>query len=168
MALFINIRTIWLSCLLIFSTTIHANSTHNLYMMTLSILSYTKWKNNTATFCIIPTNPQIMQSFQDNLKTQNMTLSVKTITAQQLSNVYCDIAFFSHTTPEQEQKLIQESLNKNILTFSTDNIDCEIGSVFCLYTSKLGKSQFKLNLDSLSKSKVHVDPRVFLLAKNSE
>lgn len=168
MAFLINIKTFWLIGLLIMSTTIHANSKHNYFVMTLSILSYTKWKSNNSSLCVIPTNSHTVQNFQESLKFQNLSLVIKTISEQSLSTTHCDIAYFTQLTPEQEQKLIQQSLNKNILTFSTNNTECEIGSVFCLYTSKTGNTQFRVNLDSLSNSKIHIDPRVLLLAKNSE
>ncbi|NHB59240.1 YfiR family protein [Acinetobacter shaoyimingii] len=171
MALFINIKRISIGLLLLITSSMcFANSSHNIYMMTLSILSYTKWNVPSPSLCIVGNNnnTQITNAFLQGVKTQNISLQVKGITEEQLALRSCDAIFFTQSTPESEQKLINQSYNKSILSFSKDNPECEIGSIFCLYTSKKGNTLFKVNLDSLAKSKIHVDPRVLLLAKNSE
>ncbi|MFW2735488.1 YfiR family protein, partial [Acinetobacter baumannii] len=48
-----------------------------------------------------------------------------------------------------------------------NNPESEVGSIFCLYNQN-NYTTFKVNLDALSHSKVHIDPRVLLLAKNAE
>lgn len=167
MALFINIKTICLGLLLFVSSLCYANSSHNIYMMTLSILSYAKWNISNPTLCIIE-NEQAATAFSQAMRSQGLTFQIKTISSDQLSSKPCDAVFFNQSSPESEQRLINQSFNKSILTFSHNNPECEIGSVFCLYTSKNGNTLFKVNLDSLAKSKIHVDPRVLLLAKNTE
>lgn len=167
MALFINIKTLCLGLLLLSSSCCFANSSQNIYMMTLSILSYARWNTPTPTLCVIE-NTQAANAFLQSTKSQNISFDVKNISEDQLANKSCDAVFFHQTTPDNEQKLINRSYNKSILTFSNNNSECEIGSVFCLYTSKSGNTLFKVNLDSLAKSKIHIDPRVLLLARNRE
>ncbi len=153
--------------LLSFSNFSLANSTHNFYMMTLSILSYAKWDNQSPTLCVVDNNNAAKQ-FSLSIKAQNSPFSVKSISHDALKNIECDAVFFSNLSASIEQKLINSSLKPNILSFSTSNNDCEIGSSFCLQNTKNGNTIFKVNLDSLARAKVHVDPRVLLLAKNSE
>ena len=77
------------------------------------------------------------------------------------------VVYFTTTTPQQQQNLIQAYPSRSLLSLSINNPACEIGSIFCLYNKKTS-STFKINLDALSYSKVHIDPRVLILAKNTE
>lgn len=142
-------------------------SAQNISETTLSILSYARWTTDTPTICVIDNN-NISKEFLVSAQRNNYKFQINTISAAQLKLVHCDAVFFSNTTAATEQQLINSAMNKNLLSFSSSNTECEIGSVFCLYTSKEGRTLFKLNLDSLSRSKMHVDPRVLLLARNAE
>ena len=161
------IKFLMMGGLLIFSQLSMANSTHNIYMMTLSILSYVKWNNPPQTLCVI-NNHNAAQQFSAYLKPKNLAFTVKNINYNEIKLTACDAIFFSDTTPALEQKLINTSFTPSVLSFSTSNNECEIGSIFCLHNAKNGSTIFKVNLDSLARSKIHVDPRVLLLAKNSE
>ena len=142
-------------------------SAQNISETTLSILSYVRWKTDTPIICIID-NDEINKELTTLAQQNNYKFHINTISSAQLKRVHCDAVFFSNTTAATEQQLINSAINKNLLSFSSSNPECEIGSAFCLYTSKGGRTLFKLNLDSLSRSKIHVDPRVLLLARNAE
>lgn len=167
MAFFIFKKSICLGVLLGLCSLSHANSTHNIYMMTLSILSYVKWDNPAPKLCVVD-NIASSELFKKTFSQQHTRFQVSAIQAQDLSFQKCDAVFFSQTTPLVEQKLIANSSNRSLLSFSKSNIECEIGSIFCLYTAKSGNTQFNVNLDSLAKAKIHIDPRVLLLAQSSE
>ena len=166
MAPFINRKAFCLGILLFCCNYSQANSPHNIFVMTLSILSYTNWNKPKPELCIID-NPNYATQFANYIKTNRSPLNVNAIHSSDLKTQHCDAAFFSNTTAQAEQSLINNSLNPTILSFSSSNSECEIGSAFCLSTNKTGNTIFKVNLDSLAQSKVHVDPRVLLLAKNS-
>lgn len=167
MAFFIFKKSICLGVLLSLCSLSHANSTHNIYMMTLSILSYVKWDTPAPKICVAD-NPSASELFNKTFTQQQTRFQVSAIQAQDLSSEKCDAVFFSQTTPLVEQKLIASSINRSILSFSKSNKECDIGSIFCLYSAKSGNTQFKVNLDSLAKAKIHIDPRVLLLAQSSE
>lgn len=167
MALLINRKSFFIGLLLTFSSFCHANSSHNIYMMTLSILSYVKWTSDSPTLCVVE-NTNTTHLFTQTLNQQKSNFKVIPITANEISTRTCDAVFFSQTTPSFEQKTINNAANRSILSFSNNNAECEIGSVFCLYSSKSGNTRFKVNLDSLAKTKIHIDPRVLLLAQNQE
>lgn len=142
-------------------------SAQNVAQTTLSILSYVHWSVDSPTVCIVK-NEEISKQLITLTHQNNYNFQFKSIESSQLKLTHCDAVFFSNTTPSTEQQFINSAMNKNILSFSSSNLECEIGSAFCLYTSKGGRTLFKLNLDSLSRSKIHVDPRVLLLARNAE
>ncbi|WP_353851311.1 YfiR family protein [Acinetobacter sp.] len=167
MALLINRKTFYLGILLFCCNYSWANSSHNIFVMTLSILSYAKWNTPSPELCVAD-NPNYATQFSNYAKSNKSSFNVNAIHATDLKSRHCDAVFFSNITAQAEQTLIDKSLNSTILSFSSNNTDCEIGSVFCLSTNKTGNTIFKVNLDSLARSKIHVDPRVLLLAKNSD
>lgn len=167
MALFKNRKKTLLAFIVALSSQTYANSTHNIYLMTLSILSYVKWSPATPTLCVIE-DANATQQLNQSIRPQIDKVKIESINYNEIETNHCDAVLFSQSTPQLEQKLINKSLNRKILSFSRNNTDCEIGSVFCLYASRNGNTLFKVNLDSLAKSRIHIDPRVLLLAKNSE
>lgn len=167
MASFIHKKNILLSVLLSVSSLSHANSSHNIYMMTLSIMSYVKWSTQTPILCTLD-DPDTTELFTKTINQQKNPTKVKAISSQQFTTQKCDAVFFSQTTPLLEEKLITSAFSPPVLSFSKSNVDCEIGSIFCLYTTKSNNTQFRVNLDSLAKAKIHIDPRVLLLAQRSE
>lgn len=167
MAYFINRKTLCLGILLSFSNYSPANSPHNIFMMTLSILSYAKWNTPNPLLCVVE-NPNYTTQFNHYIKNTKSSFTASPIHSSELRTRECDAVFFSNTTASTEQTLINTSLNPSILSFSSNNNECEIGSAFCLSTNKTGNTIFKVNLDSLAQSKIHIDPRVLLLAKNSD
>ena len=167
MARFINRRSFCLGILLFCCNYSSANSSHNIFMMTLSILSYAKWNTPNPELCVVD-NASYANQFSAYIKSNKSPFNISAIHSADLKNRHCDAVFFSNTSAQTEQALIGKSLNSSILSFSSSNSECEIGSVFCLSTTKTGTTIFKVNLDSLAQSKIHVDPRVLLLAKNSD
>lgn len=167
MALLINRKSFCFGLLLLISSLSHANSTHNIYMMTLSVLSYVKWTNETPTLCVVE-SPSTAQAFSQTVNQQKSSFKILAISSSDIATKTCDAVFFNQSTPATEQKIINNAANRSILSFSNSNPECEIGSVFCLYSSKSGNTRFKVNLDSLAKTKIHIDPRVLLLAQNKE
>lgn len=157
--------------LLVIATTfcfsLNANSVQNSYQITVSILSYVKWPVSTPKLCVLDDGNAYTQ-LKSQLRHSNLPMETKLLTSNQIKNTICHAVFFSQSTPEFEQHIINQSANKQVITFSTSNVECEIGSTFCLMYSKSGNAIFKVNLDSLTRSKAHVDPRVLLLARNQE
>ena len=145
----------------------YAISNHSYYELALTILSYSKWSNTTRpTICVID-NPDAALQFQTSIKQLSYDYQVQAVTAKDFAKADCHVAYFSTTIPQQQQSLIQAYPSRSLLSLSINNSACEVGSIFCLYHKKTF-STFKVNLDALSYSKVHIDPRVLILAKNAE
>ncbi|MEG0489369.1 MAG: YfiR family protein [Acinetobacter sp.] len=136
-------------------------------MMTLSILSYAKWNTPNPQLCVVD-NPDYTTQFSNYIKSTKSPFTASAIHATELKSRNCDVVFFSNTSAQAEQSLINKSFNPSILSFSTSNTECDIGSTFCLMSNRSGSTIFKVNLDSLAQSKIHIDPRVLLLAKKSD
>lgn len=148
------------------SKPVYAVSTHNMFIITLSILSYAKWNTPTPALCVID-NPNYAAQFNQALRLHGYHYKISSIRLSELDKSSCNAIFLSTFSPQEEQKIIHSQRQDPPLSFSSTNQACEIGSAFCLYTRN-NSTSFKVNLDSLSQSKVRVDPRVLLLAKATE
>ncbi|WP_445405053.1 YfiR family protein [Acinetobacter vivianii] len=145
----------------------YAISTHNFYELALSILSYSKWTNTSRPSICVIDNSEAASQFQMNIRQFAYDYQVQAVSAKDFPKTECHVAYFTTTSPQQQQNLIQSYPSRSLLSLSTNNPACEVGSIFCLY-NKRTYSTFKVNLEALSYSKVHIDPRVLLLAKNAE
>lgn len=148
-----------------FTNTANSAQPQNTVSTIFSILSYVKWKSTTPLICII-NNPALTKQFTTNLNTYNK-YQVKTLSVNDLKRTQCDTIIFSTFTAKEEQLILNTYVNFPALSISTNNTQCEEGSAFCLYR-KNNQVSFKINLGSVNQTKVHIDPRVLLLAKDSE
>ena len=144
----------------------------------LGIMSYTRWipPPTPVNFCIVAAKhaaalehldslaPNIANTTPSNTATaeNRIVISKPDYDAAKLS-AQCDVIYFGNISPADQQKVIATRQNHPILTISEDN-DCEIGSSFCLQTTS-SPITFLVNLDSLTRSGVRVDPNVLLLGK---
>ena len=145
----------------------YAISNHSFYELALTILSYSKWANTSRPIICVVDNPEAATQFQSSVKQLSYDYQVQAVSAKDFPKTECHVVYFSTTPPQQQQNLIQSYASRSLLSLSTNNLACEIGSIFCLYNQNT-LSTFKVNLDALSYSKVHIDPRVLILAKNTE
>lgn len=145
----------------------HALSMQSFEVTTFSILSYASWKTavSTPTLCVVE-NLALANQFKTAQQQGGYKYNIISSTVSGLEKSSCNILFFSTLTPKAEQKILN-SYSTPPLSFSSNNISCEIGSAFCLYRRNQYTS-FKVNLSSLSETSAHVDPRVLLLAKSTE
>lgn len=145
----------------------HAFPMQSYEAVTFSILSYANWKTGITTpnLCIVD-NTSLANQFKAIQQQNNYKYHIITSSLSGLDKSSCNILFFSTLSPKTEQKILN-TYTTPPLSFSSNNINCEIGSAFCLYR-KNNRTSFKVNLNSLSETEVHVDPRVLLLAKSTE
>ncbi|MGX9742972.1 YfiR family protein [Pseudocitrobacter corydidari] len=134
--------------------------------MVSGIISYTRWPQpvQPTTLCIFST-----ARYRDALSTAEgppVTYHpVMVHSRQDVLNAGCAAIYFGSESPEQQVEL-QNMLNaRPTLLISEQNAECRIGSSFCLLFNT-DKVTFAVNLDSLSRSGVRVNPDVLMLARN--
>lgn len=152
-------------CALLLSTASFADSNTSLYSTAFSILSYAKWNTPAPEICVID-NSALAQQFLKH-SPQAADFKIASIKSPAIKTADCQVLVFSNLSPKAEQHLLDTAAIFPSLSISTNNNECELGSAFCLYPRGASYA-FKVNLDSLSQSKVHIDPRVLLLGKNME
>jgi hypothetical protein len=146
----------------------------------LGIMSYTRWvpPPTPVNFCIVAAkHATALEQLDSNAPHSAISISTPNGPAMAENRIViskldydaiklsaqCDVIYFGNVSPADQQKVIATRQNRPILTISEDN-DCEIGSSFCLQTTS-SPITFLVNLDSLTRSGVRVDPNVLLLGK---
>lgn len=126
------------------------------YKTIVHILNYSNLPK-TAQICVFD-DVQMTAELRNYLKQANVSYEVTSVTPVNFVRSNCQAVYFPNMSPQQENQLINRYPTP-LLSMSERNIQCEIGSAFCLYTRGENIS-VKLNLDTLTRSKVKVDPRV--------
>ena len=94
----------------------------------------------------IPYHPQVVHSLNEALLSQ------------------CDGLYFGSESPQQQLQIIEQYHPRPLLLIAEQNTQCTLGSSFCL-NIKNSHVSFSVNLDSLTRSGVRVNPDVLLLAR---
>ena len=135
------------------------------------ILSYSRWPGGTAsqalTLCIIPPVKYAAQLTPDGSAFTGRPLKVLTLPFDSPLLTQCDALYSGSTTAEQQNDLHQRLEGHAILTISEEDETCGLLNAFCLVITPL-HTGFKLNLDTLSRSGVRVNPAVLQLAREKE
>ena len=158
-------KTGFLICGLLLSSSLYAAPVSDIYHTSLAILSYAKWPTNTPEICVVNNNP-FAQQLKNNLPADS-PYKVSNKHSSELRSSNCTVLFFSNLSDKEEQNILNTAVNYPALSISSNNLNCETGSAFCLY-KKNQSYAFKVNMESLTQSKIHIDPRVLMLAKPAE
>ncbi|OTG83250.1 hypothetical protein B9T31_14290 [Acinetobacter sp. ANC 4558] len=162
----IYFTTLVLLLLAIFNFNIvHATQPQNVTTTIFSILSYVNLENSSPLICTI-NNSSLADQLIKKAPPQNK-YRLKNISNNDLKKNNCNVIIFSTFSPREEQTILNLYSNTPVLSISTNNAQCEEGSAICLYRKK-NQISFKINLESVNQSKVSIDPRVLLLAKEAE
>lgn len=130
------------------------------------ILSYTQWQppQHTPHLCVVGETPfasALEHTMQAPFSMEKISYDINAISSR------CDAVYFGDITDIQQQKIINVRQNRPLLTISELNSDCTRGSIFCLNLTSTPVS-FKVNLDSLAQSGVHINPNVLLLGRKKK
>ncbi|WP_228199183.1 YfiR family protein [Acinetobacter cumulans] len=147
------------------SSSLYAAPVSDIYHTSLAILSYAKWPTNTPEICVVNNNT-FAQQLKNNLPADS-PYKVSNKHSSELRSSNCTVLFFSNLSDKEEQNILNTAVNYPALSISSNNLNCETGSAFCLY-KKNQSYAFKVNMESLTQSKIHIDPRVLMLAKPAE
>lgn len=88
-------------------------------------------------------------------------------TEQEALAARCDGVYFGSESPAAQVELTNKYPSKALLLIAEQNAECIIGSAFCLVINN-NDVRFAVNLDSLSRSGVRVNPDVLMLARNKK
>jgi YfiR/HmsC-like len=131
----------------------------------LAIMSYTRWPDeHPALHLCVLAAPQ----WAGGLLQQTSRVGGHAVLPQRLASLddagltLCDV-IYTGAISEAESRALSERLSGHpVLSISEDDADCVGGSMFCLNV-RAGRVSFLVNLDSVSRSGVRVNPSVLEL-----
>lgn len=137
------------------------------------ILSYSRWPVGDASsvalrLCIIPPVKYATQLTPDGSAFSGRPLNIMTFPFDSpLLATQCDAIYSGYTTADEQADLHQRLEGHAILTIGEQDGSCALLNAFCLVITAQ-HTGFKLNLDTLSRSGVRVNPAVLQLAREKE
>ncbi|MBJ7221292.1 MULTISPECIES: YfiR family protein [unclassified Brenneria] len=142
-------------------------SADQLYQTVAGIISYSHWptQNKLPTLCIFSSAYFLSTLTAPPLSQKKPTFhSVILNKIHDFSPSRCDAVYFGQESVSEQIKIINTAPAHPLLTITEQNQECIYGSAFCLiFFNK--KVSFSVNLDSLSRTGIRVNPEVLILAR---
>lgn len=76
----------------------------------------------------------------------------------------CDALYTGAITDARRRKLTADLVGRPVLVIAEEDFECETGSMFCL-TIREHNVSFRINLDSIARSGIHIHPGVLQLGR---
>ncbi|WLF83544.1 YfiR family protein [Moraxella sp. ZY210820] len=153
-------KSILLSLMLVISSSVLAQSSTQYYKTIVHILRYSTLSKQ-STICVF-NDKAVTDSFNQHFKQLNLEYSAIVVNADNFVRSNCQAVYF----PNQSPKVQNDWINRyptSILSFSSTNPQCEIGSAVCLSQGQ-NKINMAFNMDGLSRAKVSINPHVLKMA----
>jgi len=132
----------------------------------LGILSFVRWPKPSEhlTLCVAG-EVQFASLLTDDLRQSNgQALRVQRYDRADALPLDCNALYLGKLPAATEQALFARFFGRPTLLISEADAECALGNMFCLAVAKK-QVNFKINLDSLSRSTLRVHPNVLKLAK---
>ena len=132
------------------------------------IISFTQWPklNGLPRLCVFNSAefaPVLKSAAVEYPPAVWQTIPVNDI--EQALSARCDILYFGRESNQQQTEVINRYRPRPLLTIAEQTPGCEAGSAFCIRIIN-SQVKFSVNLDSLSRSGVRVNPEVLMLASS--
>ncbi|PEI06149.1 hypothetical protein CRM79_02585 [Pantoea agglomerans] len=129
------------------------------------IISFTHWQNlNKPPELCVFTSARHLSLPENSTAAAAMFTVVYLAGAGELTSHRCDALYFGDQTPQQQVGIIEQLKGRAVLTLAENNAECTVGAAFCLIFQP-DHTHFSVNLDSLTRSGVRVNPDVLLLSR---
>lgn len=153
-------KSILLSLMLIISISTFAQSSAQYCKTIIHILRYSSLPKQ-STVCVF-NDKAVTDSFNQHFRQLNLGYSAILVNADNFVRSNCQAVYF----PNQSPKVQNDWINRyptSILSISSTNPQCEIGSAVCLSQGQ-NKINMAFNMDALSRAKVSINPHVLKMA----
>lgn len=140
---------------------------HAVTTMVVGIISYARWpaKPDPIRLCVTAPVEYAEGLFDPVLLTAPRPIkTLRVELADPQLETRCDVVYLGEVNAEQKQDFINRITGHSILSISEKDMECAVGSAFCLQISN-DQTGFKVNLDALARSGVRVHPNVLQLAR---
>ncbi len=133
--------------------------------MVKSMIEYTRWPDrpNPVGLCVV--GPTQYAGRLDGMQLVDGRLIQRRIVAPSaLASANCDVVYLGALPQPTLRDLVSAVRGRGVLTISEADPACRGQAMFCLTFSPRG-TNFRLNIDSVSRSGLRVDPRVLRFAQ---
>ena len=133
----------------------------------MSLLSYARWPNERETVRLCVDNTARFASKLMEGGTLSTGRLVEARRADLLTEPLvadCDALYLGAMTDARRRKLTTDFVGKPVLVISEEDFECEGGSMFCLIIRE-NQVSFRINLDAIARSGIHVHPGVLQLGR---
>nr|WP_294847524.1 YfiR family protein [uncultured Sphingomonas sp.] len=127
------------------------------------IISYSEWPQTQSPLkvCVAGAADHAEQIGRGQAGT-NQRLSVARID-DSAPIISCNVLYLGDLPKPKRDRLLASARARPVLTIIEDDPLCRSGAMFCLLTGQIPPT-FRLNLDSVARSQVKIDPRVLRIS----
>lgn len=134
----------------------------------LGIISYLRWSSapNPIRLCVVGTteySADIALAIESTMLKRPVVFTSRTI--DQITSDECNVMYIGNISEDGWHKLYSRIGSNAILTVGERSDMCQLGSMFCLDIQPDVNTRFKVNLDSIARSGLHVHPQVLRLRR---
>jgi hypothetical protein len=132
------------------------------------IVTYATWPNEAPgaprTMCVIGT-PRLTERPAPDLPGRGSVSVRRVSAAAAIGGAGCHMLYLGQMPAVDRQRLIGWVRGKAVLTVTDDDSNCNLGAMFCL-NAQGQRLSFSVNLDSIGRGTVRVDPRVLKIGSD--
>ncbi|MCM3608498.1 YfiR family protein [Cupriavidus pauculus] len=133
----------------------------------MSLLSYARWPNERESLRLCIDNSARFAGKLMEGGTLSTGRLVETQRVDMLADPMpadCDALYLGPMTEARRKKLLADFVGRPVMVIAEEDFECEGGSMFCLNIRE-NQVSFRINLDAIARSGIHVHPGVLQLGR---
>ncbi|GLC97622.1 hypothetical protein Tamer19_70310 [Cupriavidus sp. TA19] len=141
--------------------------TEQVARVVLSLLGYARWpvERDTVRLCVDNGSRYSARLMEGGTLATGRPVQPRQVDVlADALNPGCDALYVGVMNEARRKRLSAELTGRPVLVIAEEDFECEVGSMFCLNIRE-SQVSFRVNLDTLSRSGVHVHPGVLQLGR---
>ncbi|RDK08504.1 YfiR family protein [Cupriavidus lacunae] len=133
----------------------------------LSLLGYARWpvERDPVRLCVDNASRYASRLMEGGTLTNGRTVQTRQVDVlADMLHPACDALYVGSMNEPRRKRLSSELTGRPVLVIAEEDFECEVGSMFCL-NIRDNQVSFRVNLDTLARSGVHVHPGVLQLGR---
>lgn len=129
-----------------------------------SFIDYARWTQqpNPLVLCLVGSTSHAGQ-LDRIVQADGRGVVVRGVAPAGVISIGCDVVYFGQLLPELRRQAMVSLRGRGVLTIAEDDPQCRSHAMFCLRQERGGLA-FSVNIDSVSRSGLRIDPRVLRIA----
>jgi hypothetical protein len=124
------------------------------------VVQYTRWPDRPQRpiACVL-TPADHADAVLESAKSANSTIIATVVSVDTLASTRCDIVYMGRISLREQREITDRMRGRAVVTVAENDPACRSRAMFCLLFEARSLS-FRMNIDSISRSLIRVDPRV--------